>query len=54
MIEVCCSLAAWGLTTPCGNKDHWRCPPPSTRIGTGTVRVQTLQQIVHVVVISIN
>src|SRR6218665_2888092 len=36
-----------GLTTLCHNKDDQHRPPPSSRLGTGTVRVQTVMELHH-------
>ena len=38
-MEVSCRL-----TTLCGGKDHQRRQPPLSRLGTGTVRVQTVAE----------
>ena len=41
--SCCCSI--YSLSTLYDNKDHWRLPPPSSRLGTGTVRVRTVAEL---------
>jgi len=36
-----------GLITMCGNKDHYRRPPPLSRLWTGTVGLQTVAELYY-------